>query len=76
MDERAFRYPAPSLKQRNGAGDVGRWMRSSVRANRPPTVEKLGEIIHKVIADRVACHQLDECLLTLHDLNLIASHSH
>jgi membrane-associated HD superfamily phosphohydrolase len=44
---------------------------AAVRATRPASVEELGEIVRKVIAERVACGQLDECPLTMHDLDLL-----
>ena len=44
---------------------------ATVRATRPASPEELNEIVRKVIADRMAWGQLDECPLTLADLDQI-----
>ena len=44
---------------------------AAVRANRPGSPDQLNEIVRKVIADRVAWNQLDECPLTVADINLV-----
>jgi hypothetical protein len=44
---------------------------AAVRANRPGSPDQLNEIVRKVINDRVAWNQLDECPLTVADLNLV-----
>ena len=42
-----------------------------MRANRPGLPDQLNEIVRKVIADRVAWNQLDECPLTVAELNQV-----
>jgi len=42
-----------------------------VRANRPATQAEMERVIRQVINDRLVSGQLDECNLTLHDLDQI-----
>ena len=44
---------------------------AAVRANRPGGPDQLNEIIRKVIGDRLAWAQLDECPLTMADLDKV-----
>jgi putative nucleotidyltransferase with HDIG domain len=72
VDEQAFRYPGPKPQSKETALlMLADGCEAAVRAARPSSVEEISEIIRKVITDRVACSQLDECPLTLHDLDLI-----
>ena len=41
---------------------------AAVRAKRPSSAEQVAEVVKKVIDDRIAQGQLDECPLTLDDL--------
>ena len=72
IDEAAFRYPGPKPQSKETALlMLADGCEAAVRANRPESPEKLNEIVRKVIADRVAWNQLDECPLTMADLNLV-----
>ncbi len=72
VDEKAFRYPGPKPQTKETALlMLADGCEATVRATRPATPEELNEIIRKVIADRMAWGQLDECPLTLSDLDLI-----
>jgi putative nucleotidyltransferase with HDIG domain len=72
VDEKAFRYPGPKPQSKETALlMLADGCEATVRATRPATPEELNEIIRKVIADRVAWGQLDECPLTLSDLDTI-----
>jgi membrane-associated HD superfamily phosphohydrolase len=72
VDEQAFRYPGPKPHSKETALlMLADGCEAAVRAARPSSVEEISEIVRKVIGDRVACNQLDECPLTLHDLDLI-----
>jgi hypothetical protein len=44
---------------------------AAVRANHPPTQDELEALIHKIIDERLVSGQLDECDLTLKDLDTI-----
>ena len=70
VDEAAFRYPGPKPQSKETALlMLADGCEAAVRATRPGSPEEINEIIRKVIADRVAWGQLDECPLTLSDLN-------
>ena len=40
-----------------------------MRAERPTSLEEIEELVRKVIGNKVLAGQLDECDLTLHDLD-------
>ena len=72
VDERAFRYPGPKPQTKETALlMLADGCEATVRATHPTSVEELGEIVRKQINERIACSQLDECPLTMSDLNLI-----
>ena len=72
VDERAFRYRGPKPQSRETAlVMLADGCEAAARAARPASAEKIREIVNKVIADRIAWGQLDECLLTLSDLDRI-----
>lgn len=69
VDEAAFRYPGPKPQTKETALlMLADGCEAAVRATRPASPEALNDIVRKVIADRVAWGQLDECPLTLADL--------
>ncbi|MHB1294930.1 MAG: HD family phosphohydrolase [Anaerolineae bacterium] len=72
VPEEDYRYPGPKPQSREAAivmlaDGVEAW----VRANRPPTVAETERVIRQVINDRLVSGQLDECDLTLKDLDRI-----
>ncbi len=72
VNERDFRYPGPKPQSRETAlVMLADGCEAAVRAKRPQNKEELAEIIHKIMADRIADGQLDECSLTLRDLSII-----
>jgi putative nucleotidyltransferase with HDIG domain len=72
VDDRPFRYPGPKPQSKETALlMLADGCEAAVRAKGPSSVEELSEIVGKVIADRVACNQLSDCPLTLHDLDMI-----
>jgi len=72
VDDRAFRYPGPKPQSKETALlMLADGCEAAVRAKGPSSVEELSEIVRKVVADRVACNQLSDCPLTLHDLDVI-----
>jgi putative nucleotidyltransferase with HDIG domain len=72
VDEAAFRYPGPKPQSKETALlMLADGCEAAVRAGRPATPEEMTEIIRKVIADRISWGQLDECPLTLADLDKV-----
>ena len=72
VDEKAFRYPGPKPQTKETALlMLADGCEATVRATRPASPEELNEIVRKTIADRIAWGQLDECPLTLSDLDTI-----
>lgn len=72
VDENDFRYPGPKPQSRETAivmlaDSIEAW----VRANRPSTQAEMERVIRQVINDRLIGGQLDECDLTLKDLDNI-----
>ena len=72
IDEAAFRYPGPKPQSKETALlMLADGCEAAVRANRPESPDQLNDIIRKVIADRVTWGQLDECPLTMSDLEKV-----
>lgn len=72
VDEKAFRYPGPKPQTKETALlMLADGCEATVRATRPASPEELNEIVRQIIADRIAWRQLDECPLTLGDLDAI-----
>ncbi len=72
VDEASFRYPGPKPQSKETALlMLADGCEAAVRANRPESPDQLNELVRKVIADRVAWNQLDECPLTVADLNKV-----
>ncbi|HTP06751.1 MAG TPA: HDIG domain-containing protein, partial [Anaerolineae bacterium] len=72
VDESAFRYPGPKPQSKETALlMLADGCEAAVRANRPGAPDQLNELIRKVIGDRVAWGQLDECPLTIADLDQV-----
>jgi cyclic-di-AMP phosphodiesterase PgpH len=72
VDEAAFRYPGPKPQSKETALlMLADGCEAAVRANRPDSPDQLNELVRKVIADRVGWNQLDECPLTVADLNKV-----
>jgi putative nucleotidyltransferase with HDIG domain len=74
LDEALFRYPGPKPRSRETAlimiADV---CEASARALPDPSPERLRALVHKRINEIFSEGQLDECALTLKDLNAIAA---
>ncbi len=72
VDESAFRYPGPKPQSKETALlMLADGCEAAVRAHRPESPDQLNEIIRKVIADRMAWGQLDECPLTLAEVDRV-----
>ncbi len=69
VDSEPFRYPGPKPQTREAAiMMLADGVEAAVRANRPGSAEEIKSITEKIINNRVADGQLDECNLTLRDL--------
>ncbi|MBC7317037.1 MAG: HDIG domain-containing protein, partial [Chloroflexi bacterium] len=72
VDEAHFRYPGPKPQSKETAivmlaDSVEAWS----RANRPATQAEMERLVRQVINDRLVSGELDECDLTLKDLDRI-----
>jgi hypothetical protein len=69
VDVADFLYPGPKPQTKeNGILMLADVSESTVRALKPSSAEEIDEIVQKVIADKLATGQLDECELTISDL--------
>lgn len=72
VDETKFRYGGPKPQSREAAIlMLADGVESTCRANRPATSEETDKIIRRTFEDRLKEGQLDECDLTLRDLEQI-----
>jgi membrane-associated HD superfamily phosphohydrolase len=72
-DEALYRYPGPKPQTREAAlVMIADAVEASSRAMQDPTPAKLQALVQKIINSIFADGQLDECDLTLRDLNEIA----
>ncbi len=72
VDESSFRYPGPKPRTKETALlMLADGCEAAVRANRPESSDQLNEIVRQVIADRIMWGQLDECPLTLGELEKV-----
>ena len=73
LDESLFRYPGPRPQTREAAlVMIADTCEASSRALEAPTSEALRALVHKRINEAFSEGQLDECDLTLRDLNAVA----
>ncbi len=71
VDENAFRYPGPKPQSKETAlAMLADGCEAAVRSMRPANAEEVAEIVNRVVAERVADGQLNECDLTLRDLEI------
>jgi putative nucleotidyltransferase with HDIG domain len=72
VDENAFRYNGPKPQTREAAiMMLADGVEATVRANRDHSAENIAAVVDRIIQERVAGGQLDECDLTLADLRKI-----
>ncbi|MCS7173374.1 MAG: HDIG domain-containing protein [Armatimonadetes bacterium] len=73
VDEQTYRYDGPKPQSRETAivmlADA---VEAAVRTLPNPTPERIGSLVHQLIRERLEDGQLDECDLTLRDLERIA----
>ena len=72
VSEESFRYPGPKPQTKESAivslADV---VEGASRSLEKPTPQKIEQLVHELIEERIADGQLDECDLTLGDLQKI-----
>lgn len=67
-----FRYPGPKPQSKEtGIVMLADAVEATTRAFRDPSVSRIRNIVNQIVADRFTSGQLDECPLTLRDLNQI-----
>jgi len=72
--EEEYRYPGPKPQTREAAiVMLADGVEAAVRANRPSSPEEIERLVQKLINDRLLSGELDECDLTLRDLDKIKS---
>jgi len=73
VKEEGFRYPGPKPNTKETAIVLlADSVEAATRALREPAAAKIEEIVHKVVNNKFIDHQLDECDLTLKDLEKIS----
>jgi len=72
VDESSFRYPGPKPRSKETAiVMLADSCEARIRADRPASPGDMDRLIRKTINDRLADGQLDECDLTLRELDVI-----
>src|SRR3954469_16054668 len=73
VSQESFRYPGPKPQTKESAIiSLADMVESASRSLEKPTPQKIEQLVNDLIAQRVADTQLDECDLTLAELNIIA----
>jgi len=74
VKEEGFRYPGPKPRSRETAVVLlADSVEAATRALKEPNHEKVREVVHKIINNKFIDGQLDECDLTLKDLEKISA---
>lgn len=72
LHESTFRYPGPKPQTKEtGIVMLADAVEATVRAYREPSVSRIRHIVSGIVAERFTTGELDECPLTLRDLNKI-----
>jgi hypothetical protein len=72
VDESDFRYPGPRPQSKEAAiVMLADSVEAAVRASSPSSTGEIERIVRKIANDRLVSGELDECQLTLRDLDLI-----
>jgi len=71
--EEEFRYPGPKPQTKEIAIiSIADSVEAAVRSMANPSPEKIEKLVRSIISDRLQDHQLDECDITLKELDIIA----
>jgi putative nucleotidyltransferase with HDIG domain len=72
VDEQDFRYPGPRPQSKETAiVMLADSCEAAVRAAHPNSIEEIDKIVHRIIHEKLAGGELDECDLTTRDLDQI-----
>ncbi|MFC5732385.1 HD family phosphohydrolase [Cytobacillus gottheilii] len=73
VKEEDYRYPGPKAQTKEAAViGIADSVEAAVRSMSNPTPEQIEDLIKKIIADRLQDGQLNECDLTLKELDIVA----
>ncbi|MFC0298255.1 HD family phosphohydrolase [Geobacillus jurassicus] len=73
VSEAEFRYPGPKPQTKEAAViNIADSVEAAVRSLSNPSQEKIEKIVRSIIADRLQDNQLNECDITLKELELVA----
>lgn len=71
--EEDFRYPGPKAQSKEAAiVGIADSVEAAVRSLRKPTVEQVESMIEKIVKSRLDDHQLNDCDLTMRELDIIS----
>ncbi|WP_394233005.1 HD family phosphohydrolase [Niallia oryzisoli] len=74
VNEEDYRYPGPKAQTKESAiVGIADSVEAAVRSMSQPTPEQIEELVRKIIADRLQDNQLNECDLTLKELDKVAN---
>src|SRR5699024_6296477 len=72
VNEREFRYPGPKPQTKEAAiVCICDSVEAAVRSLKEPTEQKIEDIVTSIVNDRLQDGQLDECPITISELNTI-----
>ncbi|SDX07493.1 HD family phosphohydrolase [Paenibacillus sp. PDC88] len=71
--EEDFRYPGPKAQSKEAAiVGIADSVEAAVRSLRKPTVQQVESMIEKIVKSRLDDHQLNDCDLTMRELDIIS----
>lgn len=71
--EEDFRYPGPKAQSKEAAiVGIADSVEAAVRSLRKPTVDQVESMIEKIVKSRLDDHQLNDCDLTMRELDIIS----
>jgi membrane-associated HD superfamily phosphohydrolase len=72
IDEAAFRHPGPKPRSKEaGIVMLADGTEASVRSLEEKTPDRIGEMVERIVSEKVADGQLDDCDLTLRDVQRV-----
>ena len=72
VDEAAFRHPGPKPRSKEaGIVMLADGTEASVRSLEEKTPQRIGEMVERIVSEKVADGQLDDCDLTLRDVQRV-----
>lgn len=72
IDETIFRYPGPKPMTKEAAViSVADSVEAAVRSMKEPTSEKIRQLVHTIIQDRLTDSQFDECDLSIKEIKIV-----